>query len=221
VTPAVLKRKKPVIGLAGGIGAGKSTVARLLNSLGAGVIDSDTLGHEVLQEPDVVDELRSWWGENVVTPAGNIDRQEVGRVVFADPAELERLEDFLYPRIGRRRDQLIAEYELQPAVRAVVIDAPKLFEAGVDRECDVVWFIEAGLPRRIERVTTTRNWTPEELTRRENLQNPLDDKKNNADLVIENNFDLDRLASRVEAAFESFLASFSPSCSESLPETSE
>ena len=88
------KRIKPIIGLVGGIGAGKSSVARILQSFGAAVIDSDRLAHGELADPEVIATLRSWWGEKVCRSDG-VDREVLASIVFSDPQELDRLEKLL------------------------------------------------------------------------------------------------------------------------------
>ncbi|MGD2111067.1 MAG: dephospho-CoA kinase [Phycisphaerae bacterium] len=199
---------KPVIGLAGGIGAGKTAVARVFESLGAAVIDSDRLAHEVLQDPDAVTTLREWWGDSILSSGGAIDRAAVGELVFRQPAELKRLEGLLYPLIERRRSELMAAYAKEEGVKGIVVDAPKLYEAGVDKICDVVVFVEADRSVRVSRVADSRGWTEEELDRRESLQNPLDAKKASADYVVTNNSGIEGLRIQVERVFSSVLASF-------------
>ncbi len=197
------KRKKPIIGLAGGIGAGKSTVARIIEGLGAAVIDSDRLGHEELGAPDVVATLRQWWGASVCSPAGGVDREKVGAIVFADAAQRTRLENLLYPRIQRRREEILAACDADPSVKAVVLDTPKLFEAGLNELCDTVIFVDADWSVRVRRVAESRNWTEEELRRRENLQDPLDMKKAGADHTVINHAGIDLLQSQVEQVLSS------------------
>jgi len=203
------KRTKPVIGLAGGIGSGKSTVGAMLASLGARVIDSDQLAHEQFQDQTVKSAIRGWWGSNVFRPDGTVNRRAVADIVFRNPAELKRLEEMLYPRIAKRRDEILAEMEGDPAVHAVVIDAPKLFEAGVDRLCDAVIFVEVSFATRVNRAREARGWAEEELTRREKMQNSLDLKKARADYIIENNSSQEELLPRVQKVFSDVLASFS------------
>lgn len=204
----VSPRKKPIIGLAGGIGAGKSSVARILKTLGAAVIDADRLSHEVLSEPEVVAMLRQWWGECVCTPAGEVDHQAIAAIVFDDPAELTRLENLLYPRITRRHRELLAAHTADPNATAIVLDAPKLFETGLNQLCDTVIFVDADWSVRVRRVGDSRGWNEAELARRENLQNPLDIKKANADQVVVNHSSIDVLWSQVERVFSAVLASF-------------
>ena len=202
------KRKKPVIGLAGGIGAGKSSVARILEALGAAVIDSDRIGHELLDDPEVVATVRRWWGDAVFTPNGNADRGAIAAIVFADPAELARLEALLYPKIGRRREDLMTAYMADPDTKAIVLDAPKLFEAHLAALCDAVIFVGCERSARLRRMAASRGWTEEEVTRRENSQIPLDKKEANADHVVVNNSGIDELRSQVENVFTSVLACF-------------
>lgn len=199
---------KPIIGLTGGIGSGKSTVASVLASLGAGVIDSDRLNHEQLADPEVVATLCSWWGEGVRSPEGRADRKALARIVFDDPAELTRLEGLVYPRIERRRQELIAAFIADPAVKAIVLDTPKLFEVGMNAECDAIVFVDVDREIRVRRVAESRGWTEDELNRRENLLNPLDKKKLVADHVVVNHLGIEELRTQVERLFSSVLASF-------------
>ena len=204
------QRTKPIIGLAGGVGSGKSTVARILESLGAAVIDSDRLGHEQLSDPSVMATLKGWWGEAICSTAG-VDRVAVAKLVFDDPVELARLERLLYPRIARRREELMDSCRAKPEVLAIVIDAPKLYEAGVDKLCDAVIFVEAERSIRVSRLAKTRGWTEAELTRRENLQESLDRKRANADYIVVNHSGLSDLRLRVEQVFAAVLAACSSS----------
>lgn len=179
-------RRKPVIGIAGGIGSGKSLVARQFESLGCAVIDADKLSHQVLAEPDVRDELVRWWGSDILDPAGQLDRKAIGRRVFNDPSQLRRLEDLVHPRVHALRASLRAKFDADPAVVAVVEDCPLLYEVGLDKECDVVVFVAARPEVRLERVREKRGWTEEELKSREKNQEPLDIKAGRADHIIEN-----------------------------------
>jgi len=209
VSRAQLKRNKPVLGLVGGIGAGKTSVARILKTLGAAVIDSDRLAHEEFRDPEVVATLVRWWGGGIRSADGTIDRKAVAEVVFRSPEEIERLEGLLYPRLAARREALIARYEADPAVRAIVLDAPKLYEAGVDRLCHAVVFVDAERELRLQRVAAARGWTEVELVLRENNLEPLDKKKAIADYTVVNHSSIAELRREIERVFASVLARFS------------
>lgn len=173
-----------VIGLAGGIGAGKSHVAKVLGDLGCVVSDSDALAKAALQEPGVRGELAAWWGPGVLDDQGRVDRARVGAIVFADPAQRRRLEALVHPRVHAARARQMQEARARGAP-ALVIDAPLLFEAGVDAECDAVVFVECPAPVRRERVRA-RGWTDDELARREAAQLPLEEKRRRCRFVIDN-----------------------------------
>ncbi len=199
-----------MIGLTGGIGAGKTTVARILESLGCVVLDSDRMAHEELREPDVAGVLRSWWGEAIVTSSGEVDRSKLAGIVFNDANELKRLEGLLYPRLHRRRERIFARLADDDRVRAIVLDAPMLHEAGVDKVCDAVIFVAADDEIRARRVAATRGWSEEEWRRREKLQIPLDKKRALADHVVVNGHsDIGLLRPEIERIFDSVLRSFS------------
>jgi len=177
---------KPVIGLLGAPGSGKSTVARALAAEGCAVIDADRLSHEVLEEPDVVEQLRQWWGEAVIGPDGLPDRGAIGRIVFHDTGQRRRLEGLVHPRVHARRRRLRSAYGRDPAVRAVVEDMPLLLEKGLDGQVDALVFVEAPRDQRLRRLADSRGWDAAELDRREKSQVPLDTKRARADYVIDN-----------------------------------
>jgi len=183
---AAQEHAKPVIGLAGGIGSGKSTVADLLEELGARTIDSDLLVGEELQNAEVVDTFRSWWGDRVCDSAGGIDRKVMGDIIFADAGERSRMESYLYPRLERRRRVLMDECNRDASVRAIVINAPLLYEVGLDRECDAVIFVECPRSDRLQRLRERRGWDEVELERREKVQKSLDIKARAADYRVVN-----------------------------------
>lgn len=186
---------RPVIGITGSIGAGKSTVAKILADLGCVVCHSDQLGRAALEDPMVREILLSWWGTAILDHTGAIDRGRVAAIVFADPAERRRLEGLTHPWIEARRRALFAD--APPETPALVIDAPLLIEAGLDRACDAVIFVDAPRDVRLERVRRSRDWDDAELARREDSQLPLDAKRSRADHVVRNDGTPDDLVARV------------------------
>lgn len=196
-------RRVPVIGLCGGVGAGKTEVARLLAELGCVVVNSDELAREALRDPTVIAALRQWWGDGILDPAGAVDRSRVAAIVFNDPSERRRLEGLTHPWIERRRRAIFAA--APPGTKALVIDAPLLLEAGLDRECDAVIYIDADRAARLARVRQSRGWDESELLRRENAQLPLDEKRRRADDIIVNTGDLNSLREQVRRVFEQIL----------------
>ncbi len=195
--------RKLVIGIAGGIASGKSLVSQTLAALGAKVIDSDALAHAELADPEVVETFRRWWGERMCLPGGGVDRSAMADIVFEDSEQRERMERFLYPRLERRRKQLMAAFDADPATRAIVINSPLLYEVGLDKICHVVIFVEADRATRFQRAKQTRGWSRHEFDRREKLQKPLDIKSQAADYRVVNNSTIDALCAQVKSLFES------------------
>ncbi|UCG17614.1 MAG: dephospho-CoA kinase [Phycisphaerales bacterium] len=201
----ILDKSKLIIGVAGGIGAGKTTVATILEDLGAVVIDSDKIARERLSSPEVVSLLRRWWGESICHPDGTVDRGRVAEIIFRDPSERSRLAAVIHPHVARRRRELLAVYGSDPAVRAIVIDSPLLFEAGLDEMCDLIVFVHAARAVRQARVKADRGWSEEEFARREKLQKPLDMKRQRADYIVVSNSELKELRRQVERLFSRVL----------------
>jgi dephospho-CoA kinase len=197
--------RKPVIGLAGGIGSGKSTVASILADLGAAVISSDHLNHEEMKRPEVLRELQGRFGDTIVQANGTADRAALRRIVTADPEARKWLESLLHPRIERRRLELMKACEADPTVGAIILDSPLLYEAALDRQCDCVIFVDADEGARINRVRQ-RGWSDSDLRAFEKTQKPLDFKRASADYRVENNSDIGALRQCVEGVFSRILS---------------
>lgn len=208
-THASPARLKLVIGLTGGIGAGKSRVASVLEELGAAVVDSDAMTREELSKPEVVETFRGWWGDRVCKADGGIDRAAMGEIIFGDETQRRRMEAYLYPRLERRRHRMMRAFNADPSVRAIVFNSPLLYEVGLDKVCDVVLFVECDRRTRVERVARTRGWTERELDRREKLQKPLDMKRRTADHTVVNDTDVDALRSQIKPLYERLLTNHS------------
>jgi dephospho-CoA kinase len=189
---------KPVIGLIGAIGAGKSTAARCLAARGGHVIDADVLGHEALRQPEIVAALVKLWGDSIRKPDGSLDRREIGRIVFADPAQRNALERAVFPYIGDRTRQEISAAQANPAVAFVVLDAAVLLEAGWGEMVDRLVFVDAPRDVRIARLATRSGWSEAELTARESAQWAAAVKKSQADAVVVNDVDPARLQEQVD-----------------------
>lgn len=197
---------KPIIGIAGGIGSGKSFVARLFGEFGCYIIDSDRQVREAYQDPGVQATLRQWWGAEVFSPNGELNRSAVGKKVFADPAERRRLETLVHPQVAAARDREMASHGNDAQVLAFVWDTPLLFEAGLRDRCDAVVFVDAPRDLRLRRVQETRGWDAAELLRRENLQLDLDRKKELSDYVVTNTADAGSVRAQVRHVLSRILA---------------
>ncbi|MBL7223475.1 MAG: dephospho-CoA kinase [Candidatus Brocadiae bacterium] len=174
----------PVIGLLGGIAAGKTAVAAMLERLGARIVSADVIAHEVLADPQTRGRITARWGEQVVGPSGAIEHGALAERIFGDAEELAALEAITHPPIlARMREQIHAACE-SGNVAAVVVDAPLLLEAELDAECDALIFVDCPRDERLKRAAAERGWEADELDRREAHQEPLDVKRDRAEYVV-------------------------------------
>jgi dephospho-CoA kinase len=202
------KCKKPVIGLVGAVGSGKSTVADEFGKLGCGVVKADVLNHQILQEKDVVAQVVVWWGDKVLDGSGGISRDKLGEVVFDDPGELAKLTKLVHPRILELQRLMVQEYMANPAVKAVVLDVPLLVEVGWDRQCDCLVYVWAEDRIRRARLAEKRGWGLEKIKKIENLQIVLDKKAKMSEYVVSNSSDIPDLALQVVKIFSLVLQKF-------------
>jgi dephospho-CoA kinase len=193
------------IGLIGGVASGKSEVARLFAALGAVILDADQVGHEVLREPEVINQLAQRWGSSILDAQGQIIRSAVAAIVFAPQGEVERLflNQVTHPRIAVR---MAAQLEALRAKNcpAVILDAALLLEAGWDALCEEIVFVEAPADLRRNRART-RGWDDAELARREQRQLPLAEKSRRATVRLNNGGSREELAAQVAKLWNKWL----------------
>lgn len=177
-----------VIGIVGGVASGKSLVAGQLARLGAVVLDADKVAHEVLCEDPVKARIKTRWGAEVFDEHGEVSRRSLAKRVFAPPpagpAERNQLEKIVHPRIADRLQRQIAELSCDEN-RIVVLDAAVMFEAGWDKYCDKIFFIDAPYEQRRARASQ-RGWDEQTWKAREHSQVSLEVKRDRADAIIDN-----------------------------------
>lgn len=195
-----------VIGVTGAIGAGKSTVSRHFAQRGAIVIDADEVGHEVLAQPDVIERLAEVFGPGILGTQGRISRRALGAIVFADAGKRRQLEEVVHPRMTEILREAVERGKSMPrselGADIIVLDAAILLEAGWDRFCDRILFVDAPRSVREKRLFASRGWTSEELDKRELAQWPLDDKRRRAQVVISNGGDWEDCRRQVDRLFD-------------------
>jgi len=199
-TPPKARLRPRVVGLSGGVAAGKSMVAQMLADLGAKVIDADRIAREVLESRDVCEKIRSAWGAEVFDNQGKPDRKRIAEIVFDDPQKRLQLNRWIHPATRRRMTARLEEI-LRDDQAIAVIDAPLLVEANLDAWCDIVLFVDAPLETRQARAAAEREWDPAEVLRREAAQKPLQEKRNRATIVIANNNSREKTFAQVERLF--------------------
>lgn len=190
------------VGLTGNIAAGKSTVADVWRSLGATVVDADELSRRAVDPGTPAHSaIAAEWGEQVMEPDGGLDRAALRRIVFADPAARERLEQIVHPAVAGLREELYREAEAR-GERIVVADIPLLFEVGLVDEFDVVVLVDAPEEVRLARLVGDRGLDPVEAQRMIAAQMSSALKRARADYVIENSGELPAVKLRAREVWE-------------------
>ncbi len=191
-----------VIGLTGGIASGKSTVSQMLSELGATVIDADKVGHEAFRpHSDAWRDVVATFGSGILGPNEEIDRGKLADIVFNDPKALEQLNRIMHPLMYRVVEQRIEALRRQQ-VEVVVLEAALLIEANWTDLVDQVWVTVAPESDVIDRLRSQKGFTEEQARARINSQMSIAERSKCADVVIENDSDLDTLRGRVEGLWQ-------------------
>ncbi len=192
-----------VIGLTGGIGSGKSTVSQCLAELGAVILDADKVGHEAFKPNTAAwHEVVATFGEQVIAPGGEIDRKKLGEIVFNSPESLARLNQIMHPRMYEMMKDQIEEYR-QQGVDVVVLEAAVLLEANWTPLVDEVWVTVASESAVLERLKQQRGLAEEQTLARIRSQLTIEARTKHADIVINNDGDLDEMRAKIKELWAS------------------
>jgi dephospho-CoA kinase len=188
------------LGLTGGIGSGKSEVARLLAGHGAYVVDADALAREaVAPGSDGLARVVAEFGTSVLAPDGSLDRARLASIVFADAGRLAALNAIVHPYVARRSAEIMA---VAPADAVVVYDMPLLVENNLQSQYDVVVVVDASAQTRVDRLTSDRGMSVDDARARMAAQATTEERLAAADEVIANDGDLEALAALVSALWD-------------------
>jgi dephospho-CoA kinase len=191
-----------VIGVTGGLGTGKSTVAAMLARLGAKVVDADKIARRLLNPDEACfGPVVRMFGRDILT-RGRVDRKKVARVVFRDPARLKKLERVIHPEVRKVILSEIQKLKERGRTAILVVDVPLLFEAGFDNLVDRSVVVTAAMAVQIERAAKKLGITKAEARRRIKAQMPLRQKIRFADIIIDNNGTLIQTKKQVKRLWE-------------------
>jgi dephospho-CoA kinase len=192
-----------LIGLTGGIAAGKSTVAGIWVALGAIEIDADLLAREVVQPGTVgIEKIRQVFGSGVFTATGDLDRKALGEIVFNNAAKRKELEGIVHPLVRARAQEILRSL---PADSIVIYTVPLLVEANVELPFDVVVSVEAPETERAQRLVGSRGMSLEQALSRIKAQASAIERAARADYILNSNQSLAALSSDATKLFEKFM----------------
>ncbi len=195
-----------VIGLTGGIGTGKSTVARLFKDKGIPVIDLDQLVRD-LQKPgkDVYRQIVEVFGKEILQKDGTLNRKELGRIVFKDSQKREKLNRIVHPAVLNKLRELIFRYQASQE-KFVVVEVPLLYELKLDNIFDSVILVYAPKDIQIKRIMERDNLTLEEAIDRINSQLSIEEKKKLADIIIDNSGSFENTKKQFDSIFNQLIS---------------
>ncbi len=187
-----------IIGLTGGIGTGKSTVSAYLAQKGCKIIDADLISHQMTEAGSpCLAEIRDAFGEEVFLRDGNLDRKKVGRLVFADAEKKETLEQIITRRVIEKTLRILQDCRAQQE-DLVVLDAPLLFECGMQRYTDETWLVVCRTETRLRRIAARDGLAEEDIQKRIANQMSTEQKEKLADYIIDNSRDLAWLYAQID-----------------------
>lgn len=190
------------IGLTGGIGSGKSTVAQQLQKLGAVVVDSDRAAHETYRPHSAGwHKLVAAFGPDLLLPSGEIDRKRLGTIVFADTAALAKLNAIVHPLVRESLEQTIQEHR-RKGTRVLVVEVPLLYETGFEKLVDEVWVTCVPEEVAVRRLAGRNGLTEEAARSRIKAQLASEERERRADVVIDTDVDLKQLERNVQALWD-------------------
>lgn len=196
-----------VLGVTGGTGCGKSVVCRILKEQGGKIIDADKITRK-LQEPGevVYDEIRDFFGSEIILPEGGIDRKKLGAIVFSDTAKRRALNDIVHSRVSQEIKRRIAKYEEEGNIPFVVLDVPLPIEEGFFDTANCIWAVVANNDLRVARLVKRMGITEKEAEARISAQMTNREYEDIADVTILNEGDVFELKSLVLYELKRFLA---------------
>lgn len=191
--------KMKIIGLTGGIGSGKSTVSAYLKSKGCRIIDADALARQMTEKGSpVLETLRTAFGDKYFNEDGSLRRKELGAFVFAHPEQKKLLEGIVTRAVIDESIAILEEWKKENYDGIAVLDAPLLFECGMQKYMDETWLVKADCRTVIRRVMSRDGLSCDEIKGRIRAQMPLSEKEKLADRIIDNSGDLEYLYGQVD-----------------------
>ena len=193
-----------IVGLTGGIATGKSLVSHRLAELGALMVDADTIAHDVMKQGTPAwKEVVNMFGREYLLPDGELNRKALGRVIFHDAARKEQLNQIVHPRVFERISQAIVEIinETEAPDTIVILDVPLLYESGMYRDVSDIIVVYATPAQQLERLMARDPLTEVDARARIHSQLSIEEKKEKADMFIDNSGTIEETLAQVDKIF--------------------
>ncbi len=185
-----------ILGLTGGIGTGKSTVAKMLREKNIPVVDTDSISKEIIEYPEVIEKIKAEISSKIFNNENKLDRKKLSEIVFENKDKLKKLNEIMHPVILKKMWEEVEK--LKKDYKIIVVDIPLLFEINMENEVDKVLLIYSSKEIQIERIMNRDGRTREEAIKIINSQMPLYKKREKSDYIIQNNDSLEKLKKNLD-----------------------
>lgn len=189
-----------ILGLTGGIGTGKSTVANMLKGKGIPVVDTDLISREVIEYPEIIEKIKLEISNEVFDFNNKLDRKKMSEIVFENQEKLKKLNEIMHPEILKK--MWLEVEKLKKNHKIIVLDIPLLFEINMEKEVDKILLIYASKEIQLKRIMERDCRSREEAIKIINSQIPLYKKREKSDYIIQNNDSLENLEKKLEKILE-------------------
>lgn len=192
-----------IIGLTGGIGTGKSTVSNFLRENNFAIVDADLISREVVEPgKPLLKELEEAFGSEIINEDGSLNRKGLAAIVFNDVEQRKLMDSIMHKEILAEMRRCMESYQQQGTHQGIIIDAPLLFEIGLEKWCNQVWLVTADMDIRIQRVCARDNAVPAEVEARIRNQMSDDEKRKLSDEILDNSGTLENLHKQITDLLE-------------------
>lgn len=196
-----------LVGVTGGMGAGKSTVSGMISDLGGQIIDADQICRSLVEPGKPAwKEIVECLGSEIVLTDETLDRKKIAQIIFNDAEKKKRLEEILHPKVFEEEQVEFAAISVKTPSSIVVLDAALLIESGNYRKVDKVVVVASSQEQAIKRIVARGRFAEDDARQRISTQMPLEEKKAVADYILENNSSLECLKLKVEELYEKLKA---------------
>lgn len=185
-----------ILGLTGGIGTGKSTVAKMLREKNIPVVDTDNISKEIIEYPEIIEKIKAEISSKIFNNENKLDRKKLSEIVFENKDKLKKLNEIMHPVILKKMWEEVEK--LKKDYKIIVVDIPLLFEINMENEVDKVLLIYSSKEIQIERIMNRDGRTREEAIKIINSQMPLYKKREKSDYIIQNNDSLEKLKKNLD-----------------------
>lgn len=185
-----------ILGLTGGIGTGKSTVAKMLREKNIPVVDTDSISKEIIEYPEIIEKIKAEISSKIFNNENKLDRKKLSEIVFENKDKLKKLNEIMHPVILKKMWDEVEK--LKKDYKIIVVDIPLLFEINMENEVDKVLLIYSSKEIQIKRIMNRDGRSREEAIKIINSQMPLYKKREKSDYIIQNNDSLEKLKKNLD-----------------------